>query len=132
MEIYNKVFKENLMETIDSDRKLKHTKMTNMIEEALKDKKKLLGIDPSNVESCYPSIIQSGGGYTLKYSAQSSKETIHFGTIIAFIGLRYKNYCSNAVRKSLRIVHFVNCALCELRTFLIANFVNRALCLNYM
>ena len=60
MEIYARVFKENLMETIDADRKLKHTKMTNMIEVALKDKKKLLGIDPANVESCYPAIIQSG------------------------------------------------------------------------
>ena len=39
-----------------------------------------------------------GGNFTLKYSAQSSKEAIHFGTIIAYIGLRYKNYCSNTVR----------------------------------
>ena len=60
MEMYNKVFKNQLMETIDADRKVKHTKMTTHIEEALKDKKKLLGIDPSNVESCYPPIIQSG------------------------------------------------------------------------
>ena len=58
VEIFGKVFKDNLMETIDADRKLKHTKMTNIIEEALKDKKKLLGVDPSNVESCYPAIIQ--------------------------------------------------------------------------
>ena len=64
MEMYNKVFKNQLMETIDADRKVKHTKMTGHIEEALKDKKKLLGIDPTNVESCYPPIIQSGE-YTL-------------------------------------------------------------------
>ena len=54
------VFKEHLMEIIDADRKVKHTKITAHIEEALKDKKKLCGIDPSNVESCYPPIIQSG------------------------------------------------------------------------
>jgi len=98
MEIYNKVFKEYLMETIDADRKVKHTKITAHIEEALKDKKKLLGIDPSNVESCYPPIIQSGGNYALKYSAQSTKDPLHFGTVVAFIGIRYKNYCSNTVR----------------------------------
>lgn len=40
--------------------------MTTSIEEALKDKKKLLGIDPTNVEPCYPPIIQSGGTYSLK------------------------------------------------------------------
>jgi hypothetical protein len=103
MEIYNKVFKETLMETIDADRKVKHTKMANLIEESLKDKKKLLGVDPSNVESCYPSIIQSGGNFSLKYSAQSTKEPIHFGTIIAFIGLRYKNYCANTVNTLYKV-----------------------------
>jgi len=39
-----------------------------------------------------------GGTYTLKYSAQSTKDAIHFGTVIAFIGIRYKNYCANTVR----------------------------------
>ena len=39
-----------------------------------------------------------GGTYALKYSAQSTKDSLHFGTVVAFIGIRYKNYCSNTVR----------------------------------
>ena len=47
--------------------------MTTSIEEALKDKKKLLGIDPTNVEPCYPPIIQSGGTYSLKVFSMKIK-----------------------------------------------------------
>ena len=34
----------------------------------------------------------------IKYSAQSTKDALHFGTVVAFIGVRYKYYCSNAIR----------------------------------
>ena len=29
-----------------------------------------------------------GGTYALKYSAQSTKDSLHFGTVVAFIGIR--------------------------------------------
>lgn len=97
-EIFKEVYKSNLMETIDMDKKIKHSKMASLIEESLKDQRKLLGIDPIHVEPCFTPIIQSGGNYSLKYSAQSDKEYIHFGTIVCYLGVRYKNYCSNMAR----------------------------------
>jgi len=51
---------------------------------------------------CYPAIIQSGGNYSLKFSAVSDKNTtLHFGVIICSLGARYKSYCSNIVRTLL-------------------------------
>ena len=50
---------------------------------------------------CYPAIIQSGGNYSLKFSAVSDNNVLHFGVIICSLGARYKGYCSNIVRTLL-------------------------------
>jgi len=50
---------------------------------------------------CYPPIIQSGGNYSLKFSAMSDKNPVHFGAIVCCLGARYKSYCSNIVRTLL-------------------------------
>uniref|UniRef100_H2ZNP2 FACT complex subunit n=1 Tax=Ciona savignyi TaxID=51511 RepID=H2ZNP2_CIOSA len=94
LEIYSKVFKENVKDVIDADRKVKHSKMSETIEKALEDKTHLKGTDPSLVETCYPPIIQSGGAYNLKFSVVSDKNTLHFGCIIYMFGVRYRSYCS--------------------------------------
>jgi nucleosome binding factor SPN SPT16 subunit len=62
-EIFKEVYKSNLMETIDADKKIRHVKMSALIEDSLKDQRKLLGIDPQHVEPCFTPIIQSGGNY---------------------------------------------------------------------
>uniref|UniRef100_F6QIX3 FACT complex subunit n=1 Tax=Ciona intestinalis TaxID=7719 RepID=F6QIX3_CIOIN len=98
LEIYSKVFKENVKDVIDADRKVKHSKMSELIEKALEDKTHLKGTDPTLVETCYPPIIQSGGTYNLKFSVVSDKNTLHFGCIICMFGVRYRSYCSNVVR----------------------------------
>lgn len=49
---------------------MKHTKLVEGLEGALSDKKYLpANVDPSQLEFCYPPIIQSGGNYSLKFSA---------------------------------------------------------------
>lgn len=50
---------------------------------------------------CYPAIIQSGGNYSLKFSAESDKNNLHFGAIVCSLGVRYKSYCSNIARTLL-------------------------------
>lgn len=65
------------------------------------DKKYVSGVDTSQVDMCYPAIIQSGGKYSLKFSAISDSEYLHFGVIICSLGARYKGYCSNIVRTLL-------------------------------
>ena len=48
--------------------KVKHSKLTEGVEQALNDKKYVTGVDMNQVDLCYPAIIQSGGNYNLKFS----------------------------------------------------------------
>ncbi|XP_050532515.1 FACT complex subunit spt16 isoform X2 [Daktulosphaira vitifoliae] len=102
VDIFNKYLKEQIMEVIDSDKKVKHSKLVEGLEGAISEKKYLPpNIDPSQLEFCYPPIIQSGGNYSLKFSATSDKNVLHFGAIICSLGVRYKSYCSNLIRTLL-------------------------------
>jgi nucleosome binding factor SPN SPT16 subunit len=71
------------------------------VEAALTDKKYVTGVDTSQLDMCYPAIIQSGGNFSLKFSALSDKNFLHFGAIVCSLGARYKSYCSNIVRTLL-------------------------------
>ncbi|GFU78575.1 FACT complex subunit SPT16 [Trichonephila clavipes] len=98
VDVYSKYLKDQIMEIIDSDKKVKHSKLTEGVEQALSDKKYVTGVDLSQVDLCYPCIIQSGGNYNLKFSVSSDKNNLSFGTITCALGVRYKSYCSNIVR----------------------------------
>ncbi|XP_061445231.1 FACT complex subunit SPT16 isoform X1 [Rhineura floridana] len=97
-EVFTKFLKERVMEIVDADEKVRHSKLAESVEKAIEEKKYLSGADPSTVEMCYPPIIQSGGNYNLKFSVVSEKSYMHFGTITCAMGIRYKSYCSNLVR----------------------------------
>lgn len=43
--------------------------MAEGVENAATDKKYITGVDTTQVDMCYPAIIQSGGNYSLKFSA---------------------------------------------------------------
>ncbi|KAK9503561.1 hypothetical protein O3M35_010094 [Rhynocoris fuscipes] len=101
VDIFNKYLKDQIMDIIDSDKKVKHSKLVEGVEGTLSDKKYVNNVDPSNLDMCYPPIIQSGGNYNLKFSAVSDKNTLHFGAIVCSLGARYKSYCSNIARTFL-------------------------------
>lgn len=101
VDVFNKYLKDQIMEIIDSDKKVKHTKLAEGVETALTDKKYVSGVDVSQLDVCYPAIIQSGGHYSLKYNALSDKNYLHFGAIVCSLGARYKSYCSNLGRTLL-------------------------------
>lgn len=101
VDVFNKYLKENIMEIIDADKKVKHTKLAEGVEAALTDKKYVTGADTSQLDVCYPAIIQSGGNYSLKFSVVSDKNYLHFGAIVCSLGARYKSYCSNIARTFL-------------------------------
>ena len=86
------------MRIIDKDKKVKHSKLMEELESMTEDKEKCAGFDVDNIETAYPPIIQSGGNFALKYSAQSDDSTLHFGTILTMFGIKYKAYCSNLGR----------------------------------
>ncbi|KAJ0180339.1 hypothetical protein K1T71_003743 [Dendrolimus kikuchii] len=101
VDVFTKYLKDQIMEIIDSDKKVKHSKLAEGVEAAISDKKYVTGVDTSQVDMCYPPIIQSGGNYSLKFSAVSDKNHLHFGAILCSLGARYKSYCSNIVRTLL-------------------------------
>lgn len=101
VDVFTKYLKDQIMEIIDSDKKVKHLKLAEGVEAAISDKKYVTGVDTSQVDMCYPPIIQSGGNYSLKFSAVSDKNHLHFGAIVCSLGARYKSYCSNIVRTLL-------------------------------
>lgn len=102
-DLFGKYLKEQIMDIIDRDKSKSHSKLSKDIEDQIqnKDNKLLSGMDKSNIDMCYPPIIQSGGNYKLKFSVVSDKENVHFGAIICSLGVRYKSYCSNIVRTLL-------------------------------
>ena len=53
------------------------------------------------MESCYTPIIQSGGEYDIRVSAQSNNKVMQFDVIICSLGARYRNYCANIARTYL-------------------------------
>nr|XP_023020384.1 FACT complex subunit spt16 [Leptinotarsa decemlineata] len=101
VDVFTKYLKDQIMEIIDSEKKVKHSKLAEGVESAINDKKYVSGIDINQVDMCYPAIIQSGGNYSLKFSVVSDKNNLHFGAIICSLGARYKSYCSNIVRTLL-------------------------------
>ncbi|XP_012226893.1 FACT complex subunit spt16 isoform X2 [Linepithema humile] len=102
VDVFTKYLKDQIMEIIDSDKKVKHSKLAEGVDTAITNKKYVTGVDVTQVDMCYPAIIQSGGNYSLKFSAVSDKNTtLHFGVIICSLGARYKSYCSNIVRTLL-------------------------------
>uniref|UniRef100_A0A8C5M6J7 FACT complex subunit n=1 Tax=Leptobrachium leishanense TaxID=445787 RepID=A0A8C5M6J7_9ANUR len=105
-DVFNKFFKERVMEIVDADEKVRHGKLAESVEKAIEDKKYLGGTDPSTIEMCYPPIIQSGAWYNPYYMWYGltgankifDKNHMHFGAITCAMGIRYKSYCSNLVR----------------------------------
>lgn len=100
-DLYGKYLREEITEIIDSDRKVKHSKLAKNVESAMNNDKYIKGADIQYLDLCYGAIIQSGGNYSLKFSTVSDDNFLHFGAITCSLGLRYKQYCSNLIRTLL-------------------------------
>jgi len=61
----------------------------------------LNGVDFNAAEWVYTPIIQSGGDYDLKVSAQSNEKNLQPGVILSSLGIRYKSYCASMGRTFL-------------------------------
>lgn len=106
-------FKPKMESIIDKDSKISHENFAAMIEEKIGNdakgpdmkvwkKNPALGdVDFSNSDWIYTPIIQSGGKYDLKISAESNADDLKSGVILASMGIKYKEYCSNIARTFL-------------------------------
>ena len=102
-------FVDEMSDILDQEKKVTHKQLGDKIDKKLDDsnfftksKHKLpADFDAQQLEWIYGPTVQSGGHYDLKLSALTDDNLLHAGTIIAGIGLRYKNYCSILARSYL-------------------------------
>ncbi|KAI8610260.1 FACT complex subunit-domain-containing protein [Chytriomyces sp. MP71] len=131
-------FIDEFQSIVDSGKKITHEALALQTEDVLlKERKRVKMRFPKeaqgdSAEWCYTPIIQSGGKYDLKPSAQSDNSNLHDGTVLCSLGVRYKNYCSNLSRTL-----FINpektkennyMFLCELQTYAMTLLKNGAVC----
>lgn len=97
----SEAFKPEMLNIIDSSKKVRHSKVTAHLEDAFTDPEKSIRaqVKADLVESCYSPIVQSGADCDLKASAQSNdKFIVGAGSIMCSLGARYRLYCSNIAR----------------------------------
>ncbi|EME27767.1 uncharacterized protein Gasu_47530 [Galdieria sulphuraria] len=100
--IFNKFLIPRIENILDEGKKVSHEKLSEQVEEYMFSPEKLnLKIDSNLCDACYPPIIQSGGSYDLRPSAQSDRNMLSPDCIICSIGARYGSYCSNVTRTFL-------------------------------
>lgn len=102
----NKVMKhgfvKRLEDIIEEETKITHEAFSSEIEAIIEDPNKIkLNVPTDDVQPCYFPIIQSGGKYELKVSAQSTSDSLAHDIIVVSLGARYKLYCSNIARTFL-------------------------------
>lgn len=102
----NKVMKhgyiKKMEEVIDEEKSITHEQLAAHVEEILEDPSKIsLKVPADDVQSCYYPIVQSGGKYDIRVSAQSNSDSLSHDIITVSLGARYKMYCSNIARTFL-------------------------------
>ncbi len=88
---------------IDEEVQTKHTSLSQKIEDvvAQPDKQLQIRLKPENCDIAYPPIVQSGGEYSLKLSAQCTATPLKYDVILCGVGARYSMYCANVARSYL-------------------------------
>ena len=90
-------------------RKVSHVALTTKLSSKIDDAsffKKIEKLLPSDFDSqqldwSYGPVVQSGGQYDFKMSAQSNAESLNSGVIVTGLGFRYKTYCATLARSYL-------------------------------
>lgn len=102
-------FVEEMSGILDEEKRVTHKDLADKIDQKVDDAKFFQNLksklkddfDPSQLDWIYGPVVQSGGNYDLKLTAQSDNNTLHAGPIIAGLGLRYKSYSSIIARTYL-------------------------------
>jgi nucleosome binding factor SPN SPT16 subunit len=111
--LMNPYFVEEMSNILDEDKKVKHSTLATKIDNKIDDtkfwttvqlpnnQKMPTDFEPGQLDWTHGPIIQSGGKFDLKMTAQTDDENLHAGVILAIMGLRYKSYCSMIARTYL-------------------------------
>ncbi|KAI6248086.1 FACT complex subunit ctc-2 [Erysiphe necator] len=111
--LMNPYFVEEMSNILDEEKKVKHSALSQKVDSKLDDTKFWTKVelpnkqrmpsdfDPTQLDWTHGPIIQSGGKFDLRISAQVDDEILHAGVIVASMGLRYKSYSSLIARTYL-------------------------------
>ncbi|KAI9819818.1 MAG: FACT complex subunit spt16 [Thelocarpon impressellum] len=106
--IMNPFFVEEMSDILDAEKKVTHEALASRVEAKIDDPaffKKVAKLpsdfDPNQLDWTYGPVVQSGGAYDLRLTAEPDKNNLHAGVIIAGFGLRYRTYCSIIARTYL-------------------------------
>lgn len=100
-------FVDQMSGILDEEKKMSHKALSEKIANKIEDDKffqKLkvsTGFDPLQLDWSVAPIVQSGGKYDLKISAQPDDANLHAGVILCTLGLRYLTYSSLIARTYL-------------------------------
>lgn len=104
----NPYFVEEMSGILDAEKNVTHADLSAKVEAKLDDRslfKKLPKLpsdfDIGQLDWVYGPVVQSGGNYDLRLSAQPDDNNLHAGVIIAGFGLRYREYSSIVARTYL-------------------------------
>jgi nucleosome binding factor SPN SPT16 subunit len=111
--LMNPYFVEEMSNVLDEEKEVKHSALANKVDNKLDDAKFWTSVelpnkqkmpadfDAGQLDWTHGPLIQSGGKFDLKITAQVDDEILHPGIILAIMGLRYKSYCSMIARTYL-------------------------------
>ncbi|RMZ81270.1 hypothetical protein DV737_g2619, partial [Chaetothyriales sp. CBS 132003] len=99
---------EEMSTVLDSEASISHAKLSDKISRKIDDqrlfaKMSLLpkDFDAHQLDWAYGPLVQSGGQYDVRLSAQPNDDSMHSGCILAGLGFRYKTYCAVVARTFL-------------------------------
>jgi nucleosome binding factor SPN SPT16 subunit len=99
---------EEMQTVLDREQDITHRALAEKINKKIDDNKffskmsKLPSdFDNQQLDWAYGPVVQSGGKYDPKITAQPNEDKLHSGCIFAGVGFRYKTYCSIVARTYL-------------------------------
>lgn len=95
-----RAFIDQMEDIIDEGKKVKHSKLSDDVTSFMEstEKLKMKQLDEEKLESSFPPIVQSGGQYDLRFSAQSSNSALSADAVVCTLGARYGGYCTGISR----------------------------------
>ncbi|KAL4898438.1 FACT complex subunit-domain-containing protein [Aspergillus ambiguus] len=106
--LMSEYFVDEMSRLLDEEKQMTHKTLSMRIDAKIDDErffKKLAKLpaefDPRQIDWAYGPVIQSGGKYDLKLTAQPDNNNLQPGIIIAGFGIRYKTYSSMIARTYL-------------------------------
>ncbi|GAB7356004.1 hypothetical protein MBLNU459_g6628t2 [Dothideomycetes sp. NU459] len=100
-------FVDQMSGILDEEKKTSHKTLSTKVSDKIDDEKffqKLKvssGFDPAQLDWSLSPVVQSGGKYDIKLSADADDNNLHAGVILSTLGLRYQSYCSIIARTYL-------------------------------